>query len=87
MFIVAAEKAQKPAKGVRSGAPSLFNSLRSAVILEDAENNSSARSSHHPEGAGTSRRGGSIGPDGRELEFGKNGTYSRHKNSTLSRRH
>lgn len=87
MFIVAAEKAQKPAKGVSRGAPSLFSSLSSAVILEDAENNSSARSSHHPEGAGTSRRGGSTGPEGREFGVGKNGTYSRHKNSMLSRRY
>jgi hypothetical protein len=83
MFIVAAEKAQKPANGVKIQASSSLSCRRRVEIFELAAKRSFALSSHQPGGPESSRRGESTGPLGRDTGVGRNGMYSRHRNNML----
>lgn len=80
---MAAEKAQNPAKGVISGLSTSFNSSRIVVMHFAAWKRSAALSDHQLSGLVAFRSGGSIGPWGLDVEDGKNGMYSRLRNSIL----
>lgn len=81
--MVAAEKEQKPEKGVDIGTAAVSKRRRISVMLADDENSSRALSSHHPEGASCVKIGGSTGPEGSDAGVGRNGIYSRPRNRRL----